>query len=126
MSVPEIQEELREDYNIKLSEDCIEDHIGRYQAILAARQRDPMMLKKAYERRIHGRQHAGVRIVQEGPGLLLALDAHHAHRQAFTEDELLPYLGAKPTERELEAVERRKLMRRVTSRKGRPGLSLLP
>lgn len=79
-------------------------------------------LPKSHERRIHGRQHAGVRIVQEGPGLLLALDAHHAHRQLFTEDELRPYLGAKPTDRELEAVERRKLMRRATSRKGRPGL----
>jgi hypothetical protein len=77
---------------------------------------------KSHERRIHGRQHAGVRIVQEGPGLILALDAHHAHRPPFTEDELRPYLGAKPTERELEAVERRKLMRRATSRKSRPAL----
>jgi len=79
-------------------------------------------LPKSHERRIHGRQHAGVRIVQEGPGLLLALDAHHSHRRPFTQEELQPYLGAKPTDQELESVERRKLMRRATSRKARPGL----
>ncbi len=32
---------------------------------------------KGHERRIHGRCPAGVRIVQEGPTLVLALDAHH-------------------------------------------------
>jgi hypothetical protein len=31
---------------------------------------------KGHERRIHGHRHAGVRIVQEGPTLLLALDAY--------------------------------------------------
>ena len=36
-------------------------------------------LPKGYERRIHGHQHADVRIVQEGPSLLLALDAHREH-----------------------------------------------
>ena len=30
---------------------------------------------KGHERRIHGRRHAGIRIVQQGPTLLLALDA---------------------------------------------------
>jgi len=29
-----------------------------------------------HERRLHGQRHAGVRLVQEGPTLLLALDAH--------------------------------------------------
>jgi len=33
---------------------------------------------KGHERRMHGHRHAGVRIVQEGPTLLLALDAHLA------------------------------------------------
>ena len=32
-------------------------------------------LPKSHERRIHGHRHAGVRIVQEGPTLVLALDA---------------------------------------------------
>ena len=34
-------------------------------------------LPKGHERRIHGHRHAGVRIVQEGPTLVHALDAHH-------------------------------------------------
>ena len=33
-------------------------------------------LPKSHERRIHGRRHAGIRIVQDGPTLVLALDAH--------------------------------------------------
>ena len=36
-------------------------------------------LPKSHERRIHGHRHAGVRIVREGPTLVLVLDAHHAH-----------------------------------------------
>lgn len=79
-------------------------------------------LPKAHERKIHGRQHAGVRIVQEGPSLILTLDAHHSHKRPFTEEELRPYIGAKPTLDELQAVERRKIMRRAASRKGRVGL----
>lgn len=77
-------------------------------------------LPKSHERKIHGHQHAGVRLVQEGPGLVLALDAHHSHRRPFTQEELSPYLEAMPTEEELLAVERRKIMRRATSRKARP------
>jgi prefoldin subunit 5 len=34
---------------------------------------------KGHERRIHGHKHAGVRIVQEGPTLVLTLDAHLEH-----------------------------------------------
>ena len=34
---------------------------------------------KGHERRLHGRRHAGVRIVQQGPTLMLALDAHVHH-----------------------------------------------
>lgn len=77
---------------------------------------------KAHRRKIHGRQHAGVSIVQEGPSLVLALDAHLNHRRPFTEEELQPYLGAMPTPEELDAIERRKTMRRGSSRKARPGL----
>jgi hypothetical protein len=45
---------------------------------------------KGHERRIHGRRHAGVRIVQEGPTLVLALDAHLTHAGPFTVAELHP------------------------------------
>lgn len=47
-------------------------------------------LPKSHERRIHGRRHAGIRIVQDGPTLVLALDAHVAHPGPFTADDLLP------------------------------------
>jgi hypothetical protein len=40
-------------------------------------------LPKSHERRIHGHRHAGVRIVQDGPTLVLALDAHLAHPGLF-------------------------------------------
>jgi len=43
---------------------------------------------KGHERRIHGHRHAGVRIVQEGPTLLLALDAHVTHPEPFTAHDL--------------------------------------
>ena len=39
-------------------------------------------LPKSHERRIHGHHHAGVRIVQEGPTLVHALDAHVSHTAA--------------------------------------------
>src|ERR1700757_3171168 len=40
MAVSLIQSELWDDYQIKLSEDAIEEYIRRYQAMLAARQQD--------------------------------------------------------------------------------------
>ena len=46
---------------------------------------------KGHERRIHGRRHAGVRLVQQGPTLMLALDAHVHHHGPFTVDDLEPY-----------------------------------
>ena len=52
-------------------------------------------LPKSHERRIHGHRHAGVRIVQDGPTLLLALDAHAAHPGPFTAADLLPYRTAR-------------------------------
>ena len=47
-------------------------------------------LPKSHERRIHGHRHAGVRIVQEGPTLVHALDAHLTHPGPFTGDDLIP------------------------------------
>jgi hypothetical protein len=78
-------------------------------------------LPKGHERRIHGRSHAGVRIVQEGATMLLALDAHRHHPQPFTEEELRPYRDAAAPESQKEAMRRRKVMRtaRSTTKRGR-------
>jgi hypothetical protein len=72
-------------------------------------------LPKGHERRIHGRCHAGVRIVQEGATMLLALDAHRHHPQPFTEEELRPYRHATIPESQREAIRRRKVMRTARS-----------
>src|SRR5436305_2290417 len=77
-------------------------------------------LPKGHERRIHGRCHAGVRIVQEGATMLLALDAHRHHPQPFTEEDLRPYREAVAPGSQKEAVRRRKVMRtaRSTAKRG--------
>lgn len=77
-------------------------------------------LPKGHERRIHGRSHAGVRIVQEGATMLLALDAHRHHPQPFTEEDLRPYRDAVAPESQQEAIRRRKVMRtaRSTTKRG--------
>ena len=49
MAVPHIRSELQDTYAIKLSDDAIEKYIQRYQVMLAARQRDPEALRRAYE-----------------------------------------------------------------------------
>ena len=49
MAVPLIRSELLDDYGIALSEDAIEKSIRRYQAMLAARQQDPVALRRHYE-----------------------------------------------------------------------------
>jgi hypothetical protein len=77
-------------------------------------------LPKSHERRIHGHRHAGVRIVQDGPTLLLALDAHVAHPGPFTAEELMPYRTARLPACQREALQRRKIMRRARSKKKRP------
>ena len=77
-------------------------------------------LPKSHERRIHGHRHAGVRIVQDGPTLVLALDAHLAHPQPFTPDDLLPYRTAREPPCQTEALNRRKVMRKARSKKQRP------
>ena len=77
-------------------------------------------LPKSHERRIHGHRHAGVRIVQEGPTLVLALDAHVAHPGPFTAEELLPYRTAREPPCQRDALNRRKIMRKARSKKKRP------
>ena len=77
-------------------------------------------LPKSHERRIHGRRHAGVRIVQEGPTLVLALDAHAAHPGPFTAEDLLPYRTAREPASQCEALHRRRVMRKARSKKKRP------
>jgi hypothetical protein len=77
---------------------------------------------KGHERRIHGHKHAGVRIVQEGPTLLLTLDAHLEHEDPFTAEDLLPYRKAQPPKDQQEAINRRKVMRKARSKKNRPAL----
>jgi hypothetical protein len=74
-------------------------------------------LPKRHERKIHGRRHAGVRIVQEGPTLLLTLNAHEAHPEPFTAEELLPYRHAPVPAVQREALHRRKVMRKARSPK---------
>jgi hypothetical protein len=77
-------------------------------------------LPKSHERRIHGHRHAGVRIVQDGPTLVLALDAHAAHPGPFTAEELLPYRMAQEPPCQRDALNRRKIMRKARSKKKRP------
>jgi hypothetical protein len=77
-------------------------------------------LPKSHERRIHGHRHAGVRIVQDGPTLLLALDAHVAHPEPFTAEELMPYRTARSPACQRQAWNRRKIMRKARSKKKRP------
>ncbi len=79
-------------------------------------------LPKGHERRIHGRRHAGVRIVQEGPTLVHALDAHLAHPGSFVVDDLLAYRSACVPECQRQAIHRRTIMRKARSKTKRPKL----
>ena len=74
---------------------------------------------KGHERRIHGRRHAGVRLVQQGPTLMLALEAHVHHHGPCTVDDLEPYRHSRVPASQQEAVERGKIMRQARSRKKR-------
>lgn len=76
-------------------------------------------LPKSHERHIHGHRHAGVRIVQEGPTLVHALDAHVAHPDRFTGEDLLAYRTAREPPCQREAMDRRKVMRKARSPKKR-------
>jgi len=77
---------------------------------------------KGHERRIHGHRHAGVRIVWQGPTLMLALDAHVHHESPFTVEDVEPYSHARVPESQQQAVARGKIMRQARSRKKRPVL----
>lgn len=77
-------------------------------------------LPKGHERRIHGRKHAGVRLVQEGATLMPTLDAHKGREGPFKAEELLGYKDAKAPQKEQEAMHRRQVMRRARSKKQRP------
>lgn len=79
-------------------------------------------LPKGHERRIHGRCHAGVRIVQEGETMMLAWDAHRHPPQPFTEEELRSYRDAEVPDTQNEAIHRRKVMRAGRTTKKRAAL----
>jgi hypothetical protein len=76
-------------------------------------------LPKSHERRIHGHRHAGIRIVLEGPTLVHALDAHAAHPEPFTANDLLPYWTAQEPPCQKQAMDRRRIMRKARSKKKR-------
>ena len=75
---------------------------------------------KGHERRIHGRRHAGVRLVYRGPTLAPALDAHLHHLGPFTAADLVPYQSAQPPPSQLAAAARHRTMRKARSSKLRP------
>ena len=77
-------------------------------------------LPKGHERRIHGRRHAGVRLVQEGATLMPALDAYKDREEPLPAEELLGYKDAKLPSQEREALHRRAVMRRARSKTQRP------
>jgi hypothetical protein len=77
-------------------------------------------LPKSHERRIHGHRHAGIRIVLEGATLVHALDAHTAHPEPFTADDLLPFQTAQEPKCQKQALSRRKVMRKARSKTKRP------
>ena len=79
-------------------------------------------LPKGHERRIHGRAHAGVRIVHRGPSLLLVLDAHTRHPAPFSTDDLAPWADAQPPVCQRECQRRRRIMSKARSAKKRPPL----
>lgn len=47
-SVPQIRDELKDTYDLSLSDDAIEDHIASYQNMVAARHQDSIELAKLY------------------------------------------------------------------------------
>jgi hypothetical protein len=77
---------------------------------------------KSHERRIHGRRHAGVRLVQEGPTLVLTLDAHMHHPEPFAAADLIPYRSAQPPPSQQAAIACRRIMRKARSSKQRAAL----
>ncbi len=72
---------------------------------------------KGHERRIHGRKHTGMRLVYEGPTLLLALDAHLSRKKPFSYSELLPYVEVEVPHSQRKSVERNRTMSKASSKK---------
>ena len=54
--------------------------------------------------------------------MALALDAHHTHPEPFTVDDLFLHRTAREPECQMEAMCRRKIMRKARSKKRRPQL----
>jgi hypothetical protein len=75
---------------------------------------------KGHERRIHGRSHAGVRLVHNGPVRIMALDAHLRHPHPFSAKELEPWRAAPPPPDILDCRHRAQIMRRARSSNRRP------
>jgi hypothetical protein len=76
-------------------------------------------LPKGHERRIHGHAHAGVRLVQEGPTLIPALDAQALHPDPFDATSLLPFRETATPSCQTQALQRRRVMRRARSKNKR-------
>jgi hypothetical protein len=72
---------------------------------------------KGHERRIHGRQHVGRRMVCEGPTLLPAPDAHLLRTTPFTYLDLVPYVDAEIPESQKRSMERHRIMKKASSKK---------
>jgi hypothetical protein len=72
---------------------------------------------KGHDRSIHGRKHVGMRVVNEGPTLLLALDAHLLQNNPGTNQDLFPYVYAKPPESQIQSLEHKRTMTSVRSKK---------
>ena len=79
-------------------------------------------LPKHHARHIHGRRHAGVAIVVQGPTLVPVLDAHHHHPAPFSAAELNAYRKATVPQAQREALERATIMRKARSVTKRPEL----
>lgn len=77
-------------------------------------------LPKGHERHVHGRRHAGVRIVQDGPTLIPTLDAHHGQDQPLLTRDLIPYRAAQPPASQQSATARRRTMLKARSKQKRP------
>jgi hypothetical protein len=77
---------------------------------------------KGHERHIHGHQHAGIRVVLEGPTLVTALDAHQHHPEVFRAEDLRPYAETPIPPSQGQALQRRRVMRQARSPIQRPRL----
>lgn len=76
-------------------------------------------LPKRHARKIHGRSHTGISLVQNGATRMLTLDAHEHHPKGFTGEELRPYRKVEVPPEQKEALHRGKVMRRGRSVRNR-------